>query len=397
MKFTVSRDEFYQAVSSVQRATATRVIQPILANILFRAESGASTLTLAATDLDFSLKTGVNAQIHTPGETTIQAKKLAEILAKLPSRSMVTLDIDTTVQTARLTCGSSLFDLRTLPAEEFPPLPQFPATETLEVDLAGFLRAIRQTEFAAAGYETNNVLGGVFVRLKPDGMEMVATDGSRLARRVEVLDGTAMSQDISAIIPVRTLQEFMRIGSAAASEKPASVSTEAEESDQALAAAEETAPRAKVAIEGGQVYLATSRVQAVSRLLDGQYPRYEQLIPQSNRIVATGNKQALIASLERAAVMANERTHIVRMTLDSGQLVLAADTPDVGNSKDMVPVRYDGEPLQIAFNYKYVLDALKVIESNDVRMETNGALAPTIFRADDESNYLCLVMPVQVK
>jgi DNA polymerase III subunit beta len=121
------------------------------------------------------------------------------------------------------------------------------------------------------------------------------------------------------------------------------------------------------------------------------------LIPATNRLVATGNRHAIMASLERAAVMANERTHIVRMTLDAGQMQLMADTPDVGNSKDMVPVHYDGEALQIAFNYKYVLDALKVMDSEEVSMETNGSLAPTLFKAKEDESYLCLVMPVQVK
>ena len=377
MKFTVQRDEFYQAVSSVQRATATRVIQPILANILLEADSSALPLRLSATDMDFALQTSINAEVAVGGRITLSAKKLAEILAKLPAKSSVTLDIDPVVQTARVECGSSLFDVRTLPAEEFPEIPSLDMDQSIEVDLSSFVRAIKQTEFAAASYESNNILGGVFFSLRPDALEMVATDGSRLARRIEALANVNVTETVSAIIPARTLQEFMKLA--------ASLSHTEEEA------------RARIALKDGQVYLATTRILAVSRLLDGQYPRYEQLIPAENKIVAMANKQALIASLERTAVMANERTHIVKMNLDPGRLVLAADTPDVGNSKDMVPIRYDGDSLSIAFNYKYVLDALKVIESDDVRMETNGALAPTVFRAEDEPSYLCLVMPVQVK
>jgi DNA polymerase III subunit beta len=101
--------------------------------------------------------------------------------------------------------------------------------------------------------------------------------------------------------------------------------------------------------------------------------------------------------LERTSIMANDRTNIVKLSISPGRMELAADTPDVGNSKDLVPVRYDGEPVQMAFNYKFVLDALKVIESDDIRMETNGAVSPTLFKDKEESGYLCLVMPVQVK
>lgn len=398
MRFTVQRDEFLAAVISVQRASATRVIQPILANVLLEAQSAAGFLRLSATDLDFSLQTVINAEISVEGAATISAKKLSEILAKLPAKASVTLDIDLTVQTARVSCGSSVFDLRTLPADEFPTIPILPDEQVIEVDLDAFLRTIRQTEFAAASYESNNVLGGIFFKLTPDALEMVATDGSRLARRVEALTNHQVTSEVSAIIPARTLQEFLKLGGAAYGLEKAALAEQAKaNSEQQDKTVEAEVPRARIAIANGQVFLSTSRTQAVSRLLDGQYPRYEQLIPTSNRLVIHGNKLAMIASLERTAVMANERTHIVRMTLDAGQMQLVADTPDVGNAKDMVPVRYDGEPLQIAFNYKYVLDALKVIESDDVRMETNGSLAPTIFRSSNEEGYLCLVMPVQVK
>ena len=382
MKFTVPRDVLFAAVSSVQRATATRVIQPILANILLEADTGAGSLRLAATDLDFSLQTTINAEINEPGRATIASKKLAEMLAKLPAKSTVTLEIDETVNTARLQSGASVFDIRTLPADEFPTLPTWADVgEALEVDLKTFTRTIRQTEFAAASSESHNVLGGVFLKLSSEGLEMVATDGSRLARRIEALEDVQLDDAMSAIIPARTLQEFLKLASSSQQDED----------------------RARIALKDGQVFLATPGFMAVSRLMDGQYPRYEQLIPKENSITAEANKQALIASLERAAVMANERTNIVKMNLDPGRMILAADTPDVGNSQDMVPVRYEGEPLNIAFNYKFVLDALKVIESDDVRMETNGALAPTLFKAargeatEPEDGYLCLVMPVQVK
>lgn len=408
MQFTVHRDEFLSAVTSVLRATATRVIQPILSNVLISAPTSAGMLALAATDLDFTLKTALNAEITLPGATTLNAKKLSEILAKLPPKTLVTLTIDTTLQTARIKSGSSTFDLRTLPAEEFPELPTLPTANVVEVPLEAFLRAVRQTEFAAAGYETNNVLGGVFVKLSPQSLEMVATDGSRLARRVEALETTLAGDTLSAIIPARTLQEFLKLANAVlnnAKAHQALLAKNQPDSDTALPPDEaEELPVARIALDHGRIYLSAGQLLAVSRLLDGQYPRYEQLIPLNNRIVMESNRVAFMASLERAAVMANERTKIVKLKLENGQLMMAADTPELGQSHDSLPVRYDGEPLEIAFNHEYVLDALKVIESDDVRMETNGVLAPTLFRDSDETTtadntqgYLCLVMPVQVK
>ena len=378
MKFTVQRDDFYLAVNSVQRATATRVIQPILANILIECESSTAPLKLSATDLDFSLQTSLNAEISIPGRATLSAKKLAEILAKLPSKAMVQFEIDPVVQSCHISCGSSVFDMRTLPAEEFPAIPVIDSTTAIELSLPALVQCIKQTEFAASRTDTNNILGGVFFKLSPDMLDLVSTDGSRLARRKESLQGLSLTETVTAIIPARTLQEFMKL---------------------AQTNADEQTNTALVAIQNGQIFLSTTRFNAVSRLLDGQYPRYEQLIPRECKLQAKMNRAALTAALERTAVMANERTSIVRMTLSQGQLVLAADTPDVGNSKDMMPVHYDAtEDLTIAFNFRFVLDALKVMDGDDVLMETNGALAPTLFKdADTPETYLCLVMPVQVK
>ncbi|MDX2085963.1 MAG: DNA polymerase III subunit beta [Candidatus Melainabacteria bacterium] len=379
MKFSVQRDDLYAAVSAVQRATATRVIQPILANILIQSSvDGGTHLTLAATDLDFSVETLIEATIQQPGKTTISAKKLNEILAKLPPKTTVEFSLDENLQMACIQCGQAQFDVRTISADEFPLLPDASGQPALEVGLLALGRAINQTVFAAASQESNNVLGGVFFKLTPSSLEMVATDGSRLARRVETLEGIAstITEEMTAIIPAKALQELLKL-----------LPSHPLEED-----------RLCLVIQDGQIFFMTDRLKVVSRLLDGQYPRYEQLIPTQHTIVASAKKQELIASLERAAVMANERTNIVKMNLEENTLSLAAQTPDVGDSKDMLTVHYQGEPLNIAFNYRYVLDALKVIESDDVRMETSGPLSPTIFRSGDTaSNYICLVMPVQVK
>lgn len=371
MKFSVPQDSFQQAIASVQRATATRVIQPILAHVLIESV-GNDQLKLAATDLDFAIETTISAMVLEPGKTTIGAKKLLEMISKLPKDTVV-VEADAATQTARVQCGSSVFDIRTLPAEEFPLIKQIDKDRAVEVNLEAFLRTVQHTVFAAANYEANNVLGGVYFKLDQDQLEMAATDGSRLARCVKSLEGSTITEPVSAIIPAKTLQEFIKL----------SAST----SDKTL----------RIAIHDGQIAFRTQSFYVLSRLLDGQYPQYEQLIPKDYKIIAYANRQALISSLERAAVMANERTNIVKMTFDNGNLQLMAQTPDVGDSKDNIDIQYTGEAMNIAFNYKYVLDALKVIESDDVRMELNGGLSPTLFKSRDENGYLCLVMPVQVK
>jgi len=161
MKFSAQREDIHQAVAAVQRATATRVIQPILSNILIESLDP-DTLKLSATDLDFGIETTIPAKILEEGRTTLSAKKLAEILSKLPSNREISFEIEESVQTARIQCGTALFDMRTLPADEFPQIKQIDTQDFLAVDGKAFVRAINQTAFAAASYDANNVLGGVY-------------------------------------------------------------------------------------------------------------------------------------------------------------------------------------------------------------------------------------------
>jgi DNA polymerase III subunit beta len=389
MKFSVQRDDLHNTINAVMRATATRVIQPILSNMLLELV-GTDTLQLTATDMDFTIQSHVPAMVLQASpeatKTTINAKKLVEIIARLPMGATITFEINLTTQTAKIRCGASLFDLRTMPAEEYPLIKMLDADQYLELSHRALARTITQTAYAAASYETNNVLGGVFFVLSADKLELAATDGSRLACGVEAIVAPdpslaeadsllhTLQEPISAIIPAKTLQELLKLIGIGGPED-----------------------KVKLAIKDGQVSFRTDRFYVMSRLLDGQYPKYQQLIPKENKIVAFANKKALIESLERAAVMANDRTNLVKMQFDRGNLSVSANTPDIGDASDMLEVRYDGDPLNIAFNYRYVLDALKVIESDDVRMEMNGALAPTLFKCEQDNGYLCLVMPVQVK
>lgn len=373
MKFTIQQDALLLAINQVQKATATRIIQPILSHILVETV-GDNHIRFSATDLDFAVETLVEGVVQEAGKTTLSAKKLLEIASKIPKEA-VQIQADANTQLARVECGLSVFDVRTLPAEEFPVIKQIDTEGVLQVPLRGLRRAIQHTVFAAAGQETNNVLSGVYFKLSSTQLEMAATDGSRLARSQEETQAVGLAETVTAIIPARALQEFLRLTQSS--------------SDEVMV---------NIAIKDGQIAFRTERFYMLSRLLDGQYPQYEQLIPADYNEVVFANREALIKSLERAAVMANERTNIVKMRFEQGQLSLAAQTPDLGDARDQMRVAYDGEQLDIAFNYKFVLDAVKAIDSEEVKLELKSGLAPTLFKPTaDNENYLCLVMPVQVK
>ena len=371
-QFSVGQDTLLSAISQAQRATATRIIQPILSHLLIESE-GNDTLKISATDLDFAIETRIQAVIKTPGKATMSAKKLLEIVTKL-SKEDVLISADVATGLARIECGNSVFDVRTLPAEEFPVIKQIDGENSFSLPLSELRKSIQYTVFAAASSENNNVLSGVFFKLTPTEIEMAATDGSRLARSKRVIEANTVKEPVSAIIPAKTLQEFLRLSQV------------------------DSSATVTVSIKDGQIAFRTPQFYILSRLLDGQYPQYEQLIPADYKDIAFANRDALIKSLERTAVMANERTNIVKMRFENGQLSMAAQTPDLGDSRDSMTVAYDGDELDIAFNYKFVLDAVRVIDTDEVRLELKSGLAPTLFKsAQEEAQYLCLVMPVQVK
>jgi DNA polymerase III subunit beta len=375
MLFTIKRDDLFQAVASVQRATATRVIQPILANICLEALDK-DTLKLSATDLDLFIETTIPAECLTLGKTTVAAKKLSELLSKLPKDQCVEFTVNQDTQTMKIVSGSVVFDIKTLPAEEFPEFPVFNDRPAIEIEGLAFLKAIQQTVFAAASHDSNNVLAGVYCSLANEGLEMAATDGSRLARRFDAVAGLKhLEQAVSAIIPARTLQELIKLFT------PDTLGESC----------------VQIGIHEGQIVFEAGAYRIVSRLLDGMYPQYNQLIPQNNQIVILSRRKEFMEALERTSVMANERTNIVKLSFSDNTMRLEAQTPDVGDSQDSMSVEYSGSPFQIAFNYRYVIDALRVIDADEIRMETSGSLAPTLFKPCEDNSYLCLVMPVQVK
>jgi DNA polymerase III subunit beta len=377
MQMNVERDALYASVAAVQRATATRVIQPILSNILIEADVDQAQVALTATDMDFTIQTILAADVRESGRVTLSAKKWAEIMSKLPTSSQVDLTADD--QQARIVCDHSVFDLRTMSADEYPTIKPLDVSQALRLPLKAFLRSIQQTVYAAAISETNNVLGGVFFQLTPTEFEMVATDGSRLARRTQVLDSSPVTETVTAIIPAKSLQEFAKlVGSQVADDAELLLS-----------------------IADGQLALKTDRYYVMTRLIDGQYPQYKQLIPAENKLAMESDRKHLTEGIERAAIMANERTSVIKMTLTDGMVVLAANSPDVGDSSDEVAINFTGhngpDPFVVAFNFKYVLDAMRVMPGERVRMEMNGPLTPTVFRSAEDDGYMCVVMPVQVR
>jgi len=373
MEFNIKKEALYNNLRAVERVTAVRGVQPVLSNVLIETIDD-NIIRLAATDLDLSIEVKVQAEIKTQGSITLPAKKLIEIISKLPDKN-INFKLESESTLTIITCGNSKFDLIGISSSEFNDVFNKEMVNTKEfvnIELAPLLKAIKQTIFSSASYDSNNILSGVYCKIYGKELEMAATDGNRLSRIVEKITNKE-DKDYSIVIPSKTLNELTRLV----------VGIEDE--------------NVSIAVQSGQILFKLKDRILLSRLLEGQYPKYQQLIPKTCEKNAIVDREALIGALDRTSTMVNERTSIIKFTFSGNKLLLKADTPDYGDSMDLIDVDYTSEELIIAFNYKYLLDALRIMDSEKTVIELGGSLSATILKPDNEDNYLYLVMPVQIR
>lgn len=374
MEFIIKKEDLFNGIRIVERATAMKGLQPVLANILIESVDK-STLKFTATDLDLTVVVNVQAQITEEGKITLPAKKLSDIVSRL-SDNLISFKLNTETNIVNITCKNTKFDIIGISASEFPTISDFKLEEekSIEIELKPFTKAIKQAGFAAAGYETNNLLSGVVCDISETTLEMASTDGNRLARVREKIENKGTNKGGQLIIPSKTLQEFIKMSSFID---------------------EETV---KIYTDKTKLIIKSENTMIISRLMEGQYPKYNQLIPQESPKIAVVNVSQLISSLERVSIMVNERTSIVKFEFKENKLILSADTPDSGASEDEFDIDFpQKEELKIAFNYKYVLDSLKNMETSEVKIGLNSSLSATVLKPNNEEDYVCLIMPVQIR
>ena len=372
MKFVANKDDLLNGIRIVERATVLKGLQPVLANVLIET-IGNNQIKLTATDFDLSIVTFINATIESEGKFTLPAKKLGEILSRL-NDELLTMELEGS--TATIICKNSKFDIIGISANEFPKVEEeLEEAESLELETQPFIKIIRQVVSAAAGYETNNLLSGVFCQVSKNILEMAATDGNRLARAREVVKNSSGNEEspYEMLISSRTLSELSKVA--------------------ALVESEEI----KISKQGIKVIISLDNTKIITRLMQGQFPKYNQLIPQSFPKEAVINKWDMMSALERVAVMVNEKNSIVKLEFEDNTLKLSGDSPDAGNSQDKISIKYTGEPLVIAFNYKFLLEFLKITEAEEIKIHLNSPLAATVLTPCSDEDYIYLVMPVQLR
>lgn len=368
MRFTISREKLQEGLTAVTASIPSKTTLPVLANILL--ETTEKGIRLSGTDLDIAVSTEVAADVEAPGAITIPAKKLSEIARELPPAPVKISSVGE--QRITLDCGRSRFRLLGLPKDEFPSFPAVRFEESWRVRSGELQKLIAHTAFAASTEESRPILNGVLWELRGEGMKMVATNGHRLAKmEVPVKSSGAPAGDL--IVPPKALEQIRRLFPA----------------DEEL----------EIARGDNHLGFRSPFTAVFTRLIEGPYPNYEQVIPRDNDRVAIADKVALVSALKRMSVIASDQTHRIRMSFNAGMLKFSVQTPDLGEAQDELAIRFTGDPLDIGFNASYLLEILRYLPTDEVKMtfkapERAATVEPEGW--DDPARYLCLIMPLRL-
>jgi DNA polymerase-3 subunit beta len=364
MEVVLDRDAFLRGLQMVQNIVEPRQTLPILANVLLEADG--DSVNLSATDLEVGARVSVLAKVPGKGAVTVSARKLVEIVKELPAAALVLKVGDNA--SVSLRCGGASYKLVGLQPDDFPPVA--PASPKTWLTLPGkTLRdMLQQTSFAISHDETRYALNGVLFVVQDSEFRLVATDGHRLA--VSRMTLPAPASPVSGIVPRKAVTEIARV----------------------LGVGEDV----QLAMTENQFILQLSNFLMTARLIEGQFPNYEAVLPKGHPTNLSIARNTLASGLRRVAVMADDRNKPVRMTLAPGTLKLAASSAELGEAEETIAVEHAGAEVVIAFNSRYVLDALGPIEDEQVIVELKDGLSPAVVRQASGESYRCVIMPMRI-
>lgn len=371
MKFTLERAALLKSLSHVQSVVERRNTIPILANVLIRASG--QEVSFVATDMEIEINETVSGEVAKAGAITAPAHTLYEIVRKLPEGAQVELSASSAGQLT-LNAGRSKFQLGCLPVEDFPKMPEGDLKHKFELT-AGDLRAlIDRTRFAISTEETRYYLNGIYLHAtkaeKVDVLRAVATDGHRLAR-VEMPAPQGAKGIAGVIVPRKTVNEVRKL-------------------------IDETSAPIEVALSDSKIRFAFDSVVITSKLIDGTFPEYERVIPPNNDKILDANAGLFAAAVDRVATISSEKSRAVKLGLSAGHIVLTANAPEAGSATEEIEVNYDGGPMEIGFNARYLLDILQQIEGDGARFMLADASAPAVIQDTADSSALYVLMPMRV-
>jgi DNA polymerase-3 subunit beta len=367
MKFSVTKSEILKGLQTVLNVVPQRTTFPILSNVLVEAQK--EGLSLSATDLDISMSTLVTASVNQQGAVTVPAKRVNEIARELPEGE---IDVQEKEERVTISGGRSQFRLSGIPKSEFPELPTISKKNYMSVDSTLLTRAVEKTAFAASIDEMRPVLSGVLWHIGKSQTRMVATDGHRLAL-YKLDQRTVVEKDTEVNVPPKALYMMTRVA-------PEGTSVE-------------------VRFEEARVGFYVDSTEITARLVEGEFPDYEQVIPKDNDKIMRIAREELISALKRVSIFSNPNTHLTKLSLRKGKLELFAETAEIGEAKDELACDYEGDNLDIGYNASYLLEILKRLDTEEVIFALSGPLSAGLITPGEQKDgeeLLYLLMPIRL-
>ena len=376
MKVRIGREELLTGLQRVQGVVEKRNTIPILSNILLEAKHDGAEIV--ATDLEIGMRGLYKATVLEAGGVTISARKLYEIIKELPSGEIELTSGENNWTTIQF--GKSQFKVVGLPSSDYPALPSIEREGLTPLAGAGLLELIRKTLFAAGDNDARYILNGLLVSLtttekKTTLLRLVGTDGHRLAvaeREVGSPNAKPLAQDIKAIIPKKAAQEMRRLLEEGGDEEPL------------------------IGFTKNLMIFRKSGLLLTSRLMEGNYPNYQQVVPKETGKRIVVNRGLLESALRRVSVLSKDKANAVKVSFAAGGMTLFSSNPDYGEATEELAARYEGEALHTGFNARYLLDALSVMDGESVSLQMDTALSPCLIQEAESPGFKCVVMPIKI-
>ncbi len=349
-----------------RNVVATKSTLPVLSNLLI--DTDKEKIRMIATDLEVGMRCTIKAEVIKPGGITLPARKLSEVIREAPHS-----EIQLTEEGSRVTLKSGNYTAKLIgiPKDEYPALPEFKESSSFSIETGLMAEMIRKTIFSVSTDETRYVLCGIYFICEKKRLKMVSTDGRRLSYIEKGIEGGKI-RERKVIIPTKAINEVNKILT-------------------------QSSGTLKVGIGDNQIgFKINDSILLISRLIEGNYPNYEQVIPKNSEISLLINREKLLNSTKRVAVLTSDKSSSIRYTLKGNSMIITATTQGLGEARDELPIEYDKEELTIAYNPNYIMDVLKNLESENIIIELTNPLNPGIIKPDDNSNYLSVIMPMRI-
>jgi len=363
MKFSVTKEKLLECLQQVQNVVSTRTTLPILSNVLL--QTNGSEVRLTTTDLDVGVRGSFEAQIEKEGATTLPARRLFTIIRELPSNE-IQFDVDGK-NAASIRSGQSFFKILGLPEEEFPPLPKFDDSKVVTIRQKDLRDGLRKTSYAISTDETRYVLNGVLFSFKDNKLTLVATDGRRLAM-LDIDLEFPRSHEADIIVPTKAVTELQRLLT--------------DDGD------------VRVSVGGSQIAFDLNNSLLVSKLIEGNYPNYRQVIPGEMKERVTLERETFLNSLRRVSLLASDKSNSIKLNFSKNNIDITANTPEVGEAKESLPVAYKGREFSIAFNPEFLMAPLRNLAEDEIFLDLIDEMSPGVIKI--QSPFLYVLMPMRI-